>query len=305
MDRLLTAYQEGLISLDELRERMPNLRRREQADNSELQAIADQSVNRAAYLRIAQSLTTFLARLRASAEALDVSERQRILRLLVKEILVGDDKIIIQHSIPLPIGGDGPSAQGAKAAVPNRPSYLLRPGSPLASARKSVPAPRIRHVDAAGVPAHPIRAIRGRRHLSLQERRRGAGTLECDCRPLRGLQAGAASREDEDRLLQGCEPARRLPNIRFDFLGFQFRARKIMWVKADRRIFAHSFQPAASPKAPTRISREIRSWALHHRSDKSLAELALMYNPCIRGWISYYSHFYKMQLRPTLKRIDA
>jgi len=30
-----------------------------------------------------------------------------------------------------------------------------------------------------------------------------------------------------------------------------------------------------------------------------------MYNPCIRGWITYYSHFYKTQLRPTLKRIDA
>src|SRR5262247_4482054 len=80
---------------------------------------------------------------------------------------------------------------------------------------------------------------------------------------------------------------------------------KIMWVKPDRRIFAHSFQPAASPKALTRISREIRSWALHHRSDKSLTELAQMYNPCIRGWIIYYSHFYKTQLRPTLKRIDA
>src|SRR5262245_27085751 len=95
------------------------------------------------------------------------------------------------------------------------------------------------------------------------------------------------------------------PDIHFDFLGFQFRARKIMWVKADRRIFAHSFQPAASPKALTRISREIRSWALHHRSDKSLTELAQMYNPCIRGCITYYSHFYKTQLRPTLKRIDA
>jgi RNA-directed DNA polymerase len=39
------------------------------------------------------------------------------------------------------------------------------------------------------------------------------------------------------------------PVISFDFLGFQFRARKTMWVKPDRRIFAHSFQPAASPKA--------------------------------------------------------
>ena len=95
------------------------------------------------------------------------------------------------------------------------------------------------------------------------------------------------------------------PVISFDFLGFQFRARKTMWRKGEKRIFAHSFQPAASPKALTRISREVRSWTLHQRSDKSLIELARMYNPCIRGWINYYSHFYKTQLRPTLKRIDA
>jgi RNA-directed DNA polymerase len=95
------------------------------------------------------------------------------------------------------------------------------------------------------------------------------------------------------------------PVIAFDFLGYQFRARKTMWRKGEKRIFAHSFQPAASPKALKRISRTVRSWALHHRSDKSLTELAAMYNPCIRGWITYYGHFYKTQLRPTLKRIDA
>ena len=78
-----------------------------------------------------------------------------------------------------------------------------------------------------------------------------------------------------------------------------------MWVKPDRRIFAHSFLPASSPKALTRISREIRHWVLHHRSDKSLSDLAAMYNPYIRGRINYYSHFYPTQLRPTLKRIDA
>jgi len=37
--------------------------------------------------------------------------------------------------------------------------------------------------------------------------------------------------------------------------------------------------PAHGPKALKRISRDIRSWALHHRSDKSLTELAQMYNP--------------------------
>jgi site-specific DNA recombinase len=133
IDRLLTAYQEGLLSLDELRERMPNLRRREQADNAELQATVDQSFERAACLRLAETLTTFLARLRSSAQALDISERQRVLRLLVKEILVGDDKIIIRHSIPLPAGTDGSSAQNLNGATPSSESYLLRSRSPSGS----------------------------------------------------------------------------------------------------------------------------------------------------------------------------
>ena len=63
--------------------------------------------------------------------------------------------------------------------------------------------------------------------------------------------------------------------------------------------------PAVSPVALKAMSRTIRRWALHHRSDKSLQDLAAMYNPCIRGWINYYGRFYHTQLRPTLTRIDA
>jgi site-specific DNA recombinase len=135
IDRLLTAYQEGLLPIEELRERMPELRRREQASNAELQAIADQSVTRAAYLRLAETLNTFLTRLRSSAGALDVSERQRIMRLLVKEVLVGDDKIIIRHCIPLPNrSGDGPPDGGINTAPPGTEGYLLRSRSPVAVA---------------------------------------------------------------------------------------------------------------------------------------------------------------------------
>ena len=65
------------------------------------------------------------------------------------------------------------------------------------------------------------------------------------------------------------------------------------------------FMPAASPAALKAMSRTIRRWALHHRSDKALQDLAAMYNPCIRGWINYYGQFYHTQLRPTLTRIDA
>jgi len=90
------------------------------------------------------------------------------------------------------------------------------------------------------------------------------------------------------------------PNCSFDFLGFCFRARKTMWQGRP----AHGFMPAASPKALKRISRTIRSWTLHRRSDRSLQDLAQIYNPYIHGWITYYGSFYRTRLRSTLKRID-
>ena len=144
IDRLLTAYQEGLLPIEELRERMPLLRRRQQASNAELQAIADQSVTRTAYLRLAETLNTFLTRLRSSASALDVSERQRIVRLLVKEVLVGDDKIIIRHCIPLPNrsdDGDGPSTGRINAAPAGTEGYLLRSRSRESAAEQHLPRP--------------------------------------------------------------------------------------------------------------------------------------------------------------------
>jgi site-specific DNA recombinase len=127
MDRLLTAYQEDLISLDELRRRMPELRQRERAMQAELQSIVDQASDRAAYLRLAETLSAFLTRLRSSAETLHLQERQRVMRLLVKEILVGDDTITIRHSIPLPpspSGAKSPPSQGREPSVGK--GYLLR-----------------------------------------------------------------------------------------------------------------------------------------------------------------------------------
>jgi site-specific DNA recombinase len=130
MDRLLTAYQEDLISLDDLRLRMPALRQREQATQAELLSIEDQSDARAAYLRLAETLAGFLTRLQSQAETLDVKERQRIVRLVVKEILVGDDTIVIRHSIPIPTR---PSTDDHSPPIPTggmstSQCYLLRSG---------------------------------------------------------------------------------------------------------------------------------------------------------------------------------
>ena len=114
MERLLTAYQEELLSLDELRVRMPPLRQREQAMQAELQAINHQTADRAAYLQLAETLTAFLERLRSNADTLDIDQRQRIMRLLVKEVIVGKDLITIKHSIPgqaTPTGGNPQSSK--------------------------------------------------------------------------------------------------------------------------------------------------------------------------------------------------
>src|SRR5882724_1808739 len=123
IERIVSAYQEGLLSIEQLRERMPALRQREQTLRAELQAIADQTNDRAAFLRLAETLTAFLARLRSAAETLSVTERQRIVRLLVKDVLVGEDTITIRHSIPIP---SGPPQNGG--SQPEGPNYLLCKG---------------------------------------------------------------------------------------------------------------------------------------------------------------------------------
>ena len=127
IDRLVSAYQEELITIDELRDRTPELRRQEQALDRELQSAVDRAKDRETYLRLAETLTGFLARLRSSAETLDVAERQRIVRLIVKEVLVGEDKITIRHSIPIsgsPGGGPNPLKPGNDSTEGE--SYLLR-----------------------------------------------------------------------------------------------------------------------------------------------------------------------------------
>ena len=145
IERLLTAYQEDLISLDELRQRMPDLRMREQTSEAELQAIADQSAERAACLRLAETVAGFLSRPRSSAGTLNVPERQRVVRLLVKEIFVGDDKIVIRHSIPLPANPRGPYPNGDSPGPgqDQSGSYLLRSGRGFADPGQSVPALRV------------------------------------------------------------------------------------------------------------------------------------------------------------------
>jgi site-specific DNA recombinase len=85
---------------------------------------------------LTQTLASFRQRLRESAETLDVHQRQKILRLLVKEVLVNEGSITIRHSIPIPRTPDEESGtdDATLARLPaTPPSYLLRSGRQTAA----------------------------------------------------------------------------------------------------------------------------------------------------------------------------
>jgi site-specific DNA recombinase len=112
IDKLLDAFQEGLVSLGQLRQRMPQLRVKQQTAEKELEnarwkAMATERMN-----QLEHSLSNFTSRLRASASNLTVLEQQKVIRLLVKEIVIeADDRITVRHCLPLHDGegaGSGP-----------------------------------------------------------------------------------------------------------------------------------------------------------------------------------------------------
>ena len=65
-----------------------------------------------------------------------------------------------------------------------------------------------------------------------------------------------------------------------------------------------SFLPGASKEAVKAMGQVLRSWQLANRSDKTLADLARMFNNVVQGWINYYGRFYQSQLYPLLRRIN-
>ena len=98
---MVEAYSEQLITIDELRAKMPDLRARQASLRGHLDALDAQAADRDAYLKLADGLEGFLARLRSNAATAATDDRRRVLRLLVKDVLIGPEKITIRHRIPV------------------------------------------------------------------------------------------------------------------------------------------------------------------------------------------------------------
>jgi RNA-directed DNA polymerase len=88
---------------------------------------------------------------------------------------------------------------------------------------------------------------------------------------------------------------------KFTFLGYEFRPRR---ARNHRGKYFVSFLPAISAKAAKAIREEIRGWKLQLRSDKSLEDLARMFNPILRGWMQYYGKYYRSMLHPVFRPLN-
>jgi site-specific DNA recombinase len=106
---MITAFSEQLITIDELRARMPGLRARETGLKDQIAALDAHAADRDAYLRLADDLEGFLARLKQNAATASTEDKQRVLRALVQDILIGPENLTIRHRIPArePSSGGG------------------------------------------------------------------------------------------------------------------------------------------------------------------------------------------------------
>jgi len=67
---------------------------------------------------------------------MEVLERQKVLRLVIKEVLIDDETINIKHSVPFAIS----SKTNLPLESAKIPSYLLRSGSHISIAGKYLPS---------------------------------------------------------------------------------------------------------------------------------------------------------------------
>ncbi len=108
---------------------------------------------------------------------------------------------------------------------------------------------------------------------------------------------------DKTRIVYCKDSSRRgsYPNEKFDFLGYSFRPRR-----SKNRLdnYLVNFSPAVSNEAAKEMRREMRGWRLHLRSDKSLDDLSSMVNPILRGWVNYYTQYYKSATYPSFRMFD-
>jgi RNA-directed DNA polymerase len=92
-------------------------------------------------------------------------------------------------------------------------------------------------------------------------------------------------------------------NVKFDFLGYCFRPRRVMR-PSDRKVVG-GFTPAVSPAALKTMRATIRDLNIRRQTQRMLGDVAQMLNPLLRGWIEYYGRYTPSALYPLFRYVNA
>jgi site-specific DNA recombinase len=100
-ERLIDAYQAGVMELDALMERCGRIRDERARVMDRLSQLQHQQLEQAQYDTLGQTLNEFCRKMSDILDNPSFETKQRILRLVVDKILVSDEEITIQHTVPI------------------------------------------------------------------------------------------------------------------------------------------------------------------------------------------------------------
>jgi site-specific DNA recombinase len=98
-DRLLDAYQSGLVDLKELTRRNQSIETKRNAIEKELKSIQALKFNRGNERNLEKVFDNIIERMKVSSNNLTIEEKQKLVRLLVEQVIVDVNKIKIVHCI--------------------------------------------------------------------------------------------------------------------------------------------------------------------------------------------------------------
>lgn len=114
-ERLLDAYQAGLVDLDQLTRRTKEIVARREESTREQGALRERQTELSRQNRLREGIVGFAERVAASLEGLDFEARRQLLRLVVEEVRVSGWRVEIHLRIPLE---DGPGDDGRERRAP-------------------------------------------------------------------------------------------------------------------------------------------------------------------------------------------
>jgi RNA-directed DNA polymerase len=102
-----------------------------------------------------------------------------------------------------------------------------------------------------------------------------------------------------------CRDGRRrasYPDVKFDFLGYEFRPRRVRNPQNGRTFCG--FTPAVGPSALKAMRETIRDLNIRQQTQLALADVANRLNPLLRGWIEYYGRYTPSALSTILRYVN-